>query len=109
MGIEIYGFDTGKGLPAPTDYRDLPYYFATYDYPMNPEALRRKLTRAKLILGDVRETVPRFCASNAAPLAAVMFDLDLYSSTIAAMQVLEMDTLPRVHLYFDNRVGLQRR
>src|SRR4051794_1057437 len=24
--IDIYGFDTGKGLPAPVDYRDLPYH-----------------------------------------------------------------------------------
>ncbi|HEY5681248.1 MAG TPA: hypothetical protein VIS55_14360 [Pseudomonadales bacterium] len=25
VGIEIWGFDSGKGLPAPRDYRDLPY------------------------------------------------------------------------------------
>ena len=24
--IEIYGFDTGEGLPAPVDYRDLQYF-----------------------------------------------------------------------------------
>ncbi|NIP15814.1 MAG: hypothetical protein GWM88_14255 [Pseudomonadales bacterium] len=25
VDIEIWGFDSGKGLPAPKDYRDLPY------------------------------------------------------------------------------------
>jgi hypothetical protein len=25
--IDIYGFDTGEGLPKPSDYRDLPYHW----------------------------------------------------------------------------------
>jgi hypothetical protein len=25
--IDIYGFDTGQGLPKPVDYRDLPYHW----------------------------------------------------------------------------------
>ncbi len=25
--IAVYGFDTGKGVPPPQDYRDLPYLF----------------------------------------------------------------------------------
>ena len=25
VNIDIYGFDTGEGLPKPKDYRDLPY------------------------------------------------------------------------------------
>ena len=25
--IDIYGFDSGQGLPKPNDYRDLPYHF----------------------------------------------------------------------------------
>jgi hypothetical protein len=25
VGIDIYGFDTGKGLPKPKDHRDVPY------------------------------------------------------------------------------------
>ncbi|MGB3514140.1 MAG: hypothetical protein WBA93_34020 [Microcoleaceae cyanobacterium] len=27
IDIEIYGFDTGEGLPEPLDYRDLPYHW----------------------------------------------------------------------------------
>ena len=27
VDIDLYGFDAGSGLPAPTDYRDMPHYF----------------------------------------------------------------------------------
>ncbi|MDR1147081.1 MAG: hypothetical protein LBK66_00460 [Spirochaetaceae bacterium] len=39
MGIEIevYGFDTGKGLPKSGDYRDLPYMWREGFYKMNVE------------------------------------------------------------------------
>ncbi|MBV8815423.1 MAG: hypothetical protein JO271_13110, partial [Verrucomicrobia bacterium] len=25
VGVDTYGFDTGTGMPAPVDYRDMPY------------------------------------------------------------------------------------
>jgi hypothetical protein len=41
MGIEIevYGFDTGKGLPKSDDYRDLPYIWREGFYKMDVEKL----------------------------------------------------------------------
>jgi hypothetical protein len=35
--IEIYGFDSGHGLPEPVDYRDLPYHWKKGFYGMNQE------------------------------------------------------------------------
>lgn len=104
--IAIFGFDSGTGLPPPTDYRDAPYKWNQGDYRMDRHALERRLSRAKLVLGDVAETVPEFVSTfSPPPLGAVMFDLDYYSSTTHALQVLEASSdhlLPRVYCYFDD-------
>ena len=49
--IELYGFDTGAGMPSAQDYRDFPHYFSSGLYHMNLDALRQKLKIAKLVLG----------------------------------------------------------
>src|SRR5271169_5822551 len=55
IDINVVGFDTGKGLPAPSDYRDHPELYQSGDYPMDPARLRQRLgTNAKLILGDLK-------------------------------------------------------
>src|ERR1700733_12840774 len=58
--VQLYGFDNGTGLPPNEDYRDFPYYFRPGQFRMDVDALRRKLTRAKLVLGDVAETRKTF-------------------------------------------------
>ncbi len=106
--IEIYGFDSGSGLPAPDDYRDMPYAWEQGFYAMDVEKLRNRLTSAKLVLGDVRETVPSFGESNPAPIGFISFDLDYYSSTTAALRILDLPfetLLPRVFCYFDDVAG----
>ena len=103
--IEIYGFDTASGLPPPDDYRDLPYAYVQGSFAMDEEKLKSRLTSAKLILGDVRDTVMDFGKANPAPIGFVSFDVDYYSSTIAAMEVLDLpyeSLLPRVFCYFDD-------
>ena len=107
IGFEIYGFDTGAGLPPPEDYRDLPYQWQEGFFAMDVPALRRRLKSAELVIGNVRETVPAFVAKAAhAPIGAVMFDLDYYSSTVDALGVFASDRrenhLPRVPCYFDD-------
>lgn len=110
-GVEVatYGFDTGAGLPPPQDFRDLPYLYAAGDYAMDVEALRRRLGSAKLVLGDVARTAASFCDREAPPpIGFIALDLDYYSSTAAALRVLEADHrfyLPRVVLYVDDMVG----
>ena len=107
--IDVVGFDTGIGMPEHTDYRDLPYIWRKGHYRMDAEQLRRRLTSAELVLGDVAETVPPFLSRlSGAAIGFIAFDLDFYSSTMAAFRIFEGTDeayLPRVLCYFDDVVG----
>lgn len=105
VAIDVYGFDHGVGLPPPTDYRDLPYAWQTGQFEMDRAALEARLKKAKLVIGDVRETLAPFLAGRHAPLGFVSFDLDFYSSTISAFGVFDGPVLPRVYCYFDDVIG----
>src|SRR5271154_5087730 len=65
VGIDIYGFDTGEGLPPPEDYRDLPYHWQSGFYKMDLPRLKARLRSAQIVLGDLRETGPTFVANYA--------------------------------------------
>ena len=106
--IDVFGFDTGSGLPRPVDYRDQPNMWFEGQLPMDHRRLAAALSRASLRLGPVDQTVPRFLAGRAAPVAFVSFDLDLYSSTRDALALFRADhrlLLPRVLCYFDDIFG----
>jgi hypothetical protein len=109
VGIDIYGFDTGAGLPPPIDYRDLPYHWKPGFFRMDPDALRKRLKRATLVLGDVRDTVPSFAEKyKPAPIGATSQDLDFYSSTMDAFKLFDGPSslfLPRLVNYFDDVIG----
>lgn len=87
--IDLFGFDTGKGMPPPIDYRDHPEAYGVGDYPMTDRgALMGRLDgRAKIIFGDVAETVPQFLSICPSPIGFVSMDLDYYSSTLDALEV----------------------
>lgn len=102
LGIEVHGFDTGAGLPKPVDYRDHPYVYRAGDFSMDVETLTKRLQYARLWLGPVAETLPKF---TGAPVAFVSFDLDYYSSTVSTLRLFDMppeSRLPRVMCYFDD-------
>ena len=107
--VEVYGFDTGIGLPTPRDYRDLPYLWQEGFYAMDVAKLQSQLQLAKLVLGDVESTSRTFFERfNPAPIGAVSHDFDFYSSTVAALTLFEADErhfLPRVFNYFDDILG----
>lgn len=106
--VDVYGFDSAQGLPKPEDYRDLPNLWPESGYPMDVPRLRERLNRAELILGLVSDTVSQFIESKPAPIGFISFDLDFYSSTVHAFDVLKADykfLLPRVHCYFDDILG----
>ena len=108
IGIDVYGFDSGAGLPPPQDYRDLPNLYQSGGFPMDQDALRRRLQHAHLILGPVVETVAPFIASAPAPVGFISFDLDYYSSTMEAFRLFDGNSsalMPRVHCYFDDIMG----
>ncbi len=108
VAIDVYGFDTGMGLPKPQDYRDLPNLYAKGDYFMDKQQLKERLKQAKLIIGPVKETVVSFIESKPSPVAFISFDLDLYTSTMDAFNLLNADQtllLPRIHCYMDDIMG----
>jgi hypothetical protein len=105
VGIDVYGFDTGTGLPKPVDYRDLPNLWRESAFSMDVARLTDRLKKARLILGRVEDTLRGFVASGPAPVGFISFDLDYYSSTVHALVLLASQDailLPRVHCYFDD-------
>jgi len=108
VGIDVYGFDSGSGMPDPVDHRDVPWVIKPGWFAMDEAALRARLTRAQLILGPIAETVRPWLAAEHAPIGFLSFDLDYYSSTMDAFRILEGETttlLPRVPCYFDDIFG----
>ena len=108
IDIDVYGFDTGEGLPPPEDYRDLPNLYRKSGFPMDEAKLRARLTRAQLVLGDVASTLGQFLATVPAPVGFVSVDVDLYTSTLAVLQLFDAPLqclLPRVYCYFDDILG----
>jgi hypothetical protein len=109
VAVSCFGFDAGSGMPEPADVRDLPYIWRKGYFTMDVEALRRRLRRSELVLGDVRETLPVFLQrAGIPPVGFVSFDLDYYSSTVAALAVLDgpdATHLPRTFCYFDDIIG----
>jgi hypothetical protein len=107
--VEVYGFDTGQGLPAAIpDYRDLRYVWKQGAFRMDVAALKSRLKTAQLVLGNVAETVPAFLQSEHAPIGFISFDLDYYSATAAAFEIFgggDHSVLPRVICYFDDVVS----
>jgi hypothetical protein len=111
MGIEIevYGFDTGEGLPAPEGIRDLKHCWKEGDFKM--DRTNTVFKYAKLVLGNISDTkIDFFEKYKPAPVGAVFFDFDYYSSTKEGMDLLlhdESKYLPRVYSYFDDIIGTE--
>lgn len=108
LRIVVYGFDTGKGLPdSGGDFRDHPDCWKSGDFPMDVLLLKQFLSsRSTLVLGDVADSVPAFVEkTQRSPIGFIAVDLDLYSSTRAALQILTIPgklMLPHVPIYFDD-------
>jgi hypothetical protein len=106
--FEIYGFDTGSGMPPPRDYRDHPELYAAGRYPMDIERLHAALpSNTHLVIGELTDNVPSFLASLTpdVPLAFVSIDVDYYWSTKGALEILAGPPdvyLPTTLIYFDD-------
>ena len=88
--FDIVGFDTGVGLPPPVDHRDHPEFYESGWFGMDRARLERRLpANARLVLGDLADTVDEFTASlsPAAPLGFATLDVDYYSSSLAALRM----------------------
>lgn len=107
IDIDIVGFDSGAGLPLLQDHRDHPEIWSYGDYSMGGHDMQNQLpNNAKLILGDVADTIPIFCQEfQDSCIGFVSIDLDLYSSTVSAMPLFEMTAdryLPALPVYVDD-------
>jgi hypothetical protein len=109
VGIDVVGFDTGVGLPPPSDVRDVPNLYSPGEFAMDEAALRAELSpRARLELGPIAETLPDFLARCKHPIAFASIDVDYYSSTVDALRAFagdESTLVPRPILYFDDIIG----
>ena len=108
--IAVTGFDTGKGLPEPKDYRDHPEFFRRGDYPMQDQATLKPLVEragGTLILGEVRASLQGFLGS-CQPVGFISLDVDYYSSSMDCLRILLDDVshyLPWVVVYADDVDG----
>lgn len=99
IAVDVVGFDSGQGLPPALDYRDHPEIWQAGDY-------SSRCCDPGLIFGDVAQTVPQWISENHnTTVAFVSLDLDLYSSTVSALQIFEMlpqRYLPTVLVHLDD-------
>lgn len=109
IDIRVVGFDTGKGMPPPLDFRDHPDLYQAGDFPMDQAGLIARLPRnGQLILGDLQDTIPEFAAKLLpdSPLGFAAIDVDYYSSAMQALNLFaDADPrkyLPVTTLYFDD-------
>ena len=89
--VKVVGFDTGKGLPPPADYRDHPEMYQGGDFPMDIDEVRRALPEnTRLVLGPLSETVPKFIEQleTGSPIGFVAVDVDYYSSAVDSLALL---------------------
>jgi hypothetical protein len=109
--VDVVGFDRGKGMPESSDYRDQSFRWGAGYYEMDEVALRSRLTSAELVIGDVEQTVELWIDQSLerlrnAPIGFIAFDLDFWSSTMAAFAIFRRDSpihlLPRVACYLDD-------
>ena len=107
--IELAGFDNESGMPPPVDYRDHPDLYNTGDFPMHaPARLREKLPEgAKLIIGNVAETIPAYLATlrPECPVGYVSVDVDYYSSARECLEIFSGSPelyLPETLVYLDD-------
>lgn len=109
--IQVYGFDTGKGLPAyDVSYLDMPFQWKQGLFEMDFSDLEKKLEKAKLVIGKMEDTLPSFFdAYNPAPVGVIAVDVDLYTSTLPVLNMLENGKAeyfaPRIYTYFDDILG----
>jgi len=101
--INIYGFDTGKGLPKLQSNFDLPFLWheGQFDQSLNLDSFKK----AKIIKGDIKNSFDELIKYNPKNISAIFFDMDLYSSTanfLNQINKIEKFLSPRVLCYFDD-------
>lgn len=105
--FEIFGFDTGEGMPPPVDYRDQPEKYFTGDFPpVDRQALLDALpANAKIYFGPIDESLQKARDEIASIVGFISIDVDYYWSTKQSLEMLNWDAtryLPYVGIYLDD-------
>ena len=106
---EVYGFDTGTGMPAPVDHRDVPWVICPGLFELDEPRLRARLPARSSCSGRSPRRFREWLSVQHAPIGFAAFDLDYYSATVDAFAVFDAPAerlLPRVVCYFDDVFGL---
>ena len=102
--INIFGFDTGEGLPEPENYKDLPFYWKRGFFKIDQKKLAKEI-QSKIIIGNVKDSIEKFINYSPKNILAIYFDLDFYSSTrdfLIQIKKIKPFLCPRVYCYFDD-------
>ena len=102
--IDIYGFDTGEGMPETNLKEDLVFVFKPGQFKIDKNLIAKKI-KSKIFYGDIKNTVNDFIKLNPSKISCIFFDLDYYSSTksfLNQINSLKKYLLPRVLCYFDD-------
>jgi len=107
LDYEVIGFDTGKGMPPPTDYKDHPEKYNENDFPPLNLSQNNLPKKTKIFYGDIKDTVHliknELGENNA--IGFISIDVDYYSSTISCLESLKFESssyLPSTIMYFDD-------
>ena len=104
LKINVYGFDSGKGIPFSNSEFDLPFHWKQGDFKTNQKKLEQ-ITTSKIIYGDIKDSVDEFIKCEPKNIIAIFFDMDLYTSTknfLNQIDKLQGYLCPRVYCYFDD-------
>jgi hypothetical protein len=102
--INIFGFDTGEGLPKTQNKFDLPYYWSEGDFKIDKEKIEKKI-KSKIYYGDIKDTFEKFIESKPEIISAIFLDMDYYTSTKNFLDLISRykdSFAPRVYFYFDD-------
>jgi len=107
MDYEIVGFDTGKGMPWPKDYRDHPEKYGHGDFPPLGLKYENLPKKTRLIIGDIASSLPEYEKQLGieSRIAFVSIDVDYYSSTKDCFSIFSGQQyiyLPKVVVYLDD-------
>jgi hypothetical protein len=109
IDIRVYGFDTGVGLPPPSDFRDHPELWSEGQYSSGDvDALKKRLPECcDLIVGEFSDTIPAFCEAlgNSRRIGFVSVELHHYSSAVSGLKIFDFPPssyLPAVPMFVDN-------
>lgn len=107
IDYEVIGFDTGKGMPSPVDYKDHPEKYRAGDFPPLSLSEKKLPHKTKIYYGEIDETVNLIKSYNkkGVKIGFVAVDVDYYTSTVSCLKSLLFEQsmyLSSTVLYFDD-------